>query len=105
MFSAVTGPEYPPSMPQTFDDIDPGRLRPHMRLQRMDEYGIYAQVLYPNLDFGFEDPHFIDLDQSCRSSARSAYNDFLADFAKCHDPDLPAAGGNGAVLGPRRGGQ
>ena len=41
--------EFPPEHPPTVDDADPGAFEAVPRLQRMDEYGIYCQALYPNL--------------------------------------------------------
>src|SRR5688500_8113839 len=53
-FYAVAGwKEYPPNSPYELEDVDPGSWNPNERLKRMDEYGIYAQALYPKL-IGFE---------------------------------------------------
>ncbi|HVW34249.1 MAG TPA: amidohydrolase, partial [Acidimicrobiia bacterium] len=41
--------EHPPSHPPTLAEADPGAFEAKPRLARMDEYGIYAQTLYPNL--------------------------------------------------------
>src|SRR4051812_10609371 len=41
--------DYFPSFPPTHQDMDPGAWNPVERLKRMDEYGIYAQVLFPNI--------------------------------------------------------
>ena len=38
-------PSHPPSLPQA----DHGAFSVDARLQRMDEYGIHAQVIYPNV--------------------------------------------------------
>src|ERR1700737_1338442 len=40
--------EFPPDHPRRWSDADPGTWDAKARLARMDEYGIYAQVLYPN---------------------------------------------------------
>jgi predicted TIM-barrel fold metal-dependent hydrolase len=72
-------------MPETFEDIDPGGYDPVVRLERMDEYGIYAQVLYPNL-IGFETHAFMDLGPELSIACTRAYNDFLIDFASA-DPN------------------
>ena len=80
VFGVAGWPEYPPSTPQTFDDIDPAGYDPQVRLERMDEYGLYAQVLYPNL-IGFETHAFIDLDPALSLECTRAYNDFLTDVA------------------------
>ena len=85
-FYAMAGwKEHPPSTPVTLDDVDPGSWKPKERLERMDEYGIYAQVLYPNL-IGFEAPLFIDLGPEAALACTQAYNDFIAEFAGT-DPD------------------
>jgi len=85
LFGQAGWPEYPPSMPETFEEIDPGSFDPAARLQRMDEYGIYAQILYPNL-IGFSTTAFIDLGPELSLECTRAYNDFLTDFASA-DPD------------------
>ncbi|MET1048665.1 MAG: amidohydrolase, partial [Acidimicrobiales bacterium] len=85
VFGVVGWPEYPPSTPRTYDDIDPGGYDPHVRLQRLDEYGLQAQVLYPNL-IGFETHAFIDLGPELSLECTRAYNDFLVDFAAA-DPN------------------
>jgi predicted TIM-barrel fold metal-dependent hydrolase len=75
-----------PSHPPTLAEADPGAFDPTARLQRMDEYGLQAQLLYPNvlgtfsgLFLGLEDPQ---LSLECVR----AYNDFLSDFCSV-DPD------------------
>ena len=47
--SQVGWPEYPPSFPLRWEDIDPGSHDPVARLARLDELGIQAQTLYPNI--------------------------------------------------------
>ena len=42
-------PEYPPDHPKRWQDADPATWDAKLRLQKMDEYGIHAQVLYPNV--------------------------------------------------------
>jgi uncharacterized protein len=80
-FYAVAGwKEYPPNSPYELEDVDPGSWNPNERLKRMDEYGIYAQVLYPNL-IGFETPLFMRLGAEESLACVRAYNDFLAEFA------------------------
>ena len=41
--------EYPPSHPPRWEDADPHTWDAKLRLERMDEYGVWAQVLYPNV--------------------------------------------------------
>lgn len=72
--------EFPPDMPWELDEVDPGAWDPKARLARMDEYGIYAQVLYPNV-IGFEAPLFMKLGSELSLECTRAYNDFLSEFA------------------------
>jgi predicted TIM-barrel fold metal-dependent hydrolase len=51
----------------------------------MDEYGIHAQVLYPNL-IGFESPLFIELGPEVALACTRAYNDFISEFSSA-DPN------------------
>ena len=41
--------EYPPAHPPRWVDADPHTWDPKLRLERMDEYGVWAQILYPNV--------------------------------------------------------
>ena len=41
------GPSSPPSHPPRWEDADPHTWDAKLRLERMDEYGVWAQVLYP----------------------------------------------------------
>jgi uncharacterized protein len=80
-FYAVAGwTEHPPSTPNELDEVDPGAWRSEDRLKRMDEYGIYAQVLYPNL-IGFETTSFMKLGPELSLICTRAYNDFISDFS------------------------
>lgn len=73
--------EFPPDHPKTLEEGDPGCYDPRERLKRMDEYGIHAQVLYPNV-IGFSAQHFLGLkDPELMLECVRAYNDFLIDFA------------------------
>ena len=73
--------DYPPSHPRRFADADPVAWDATKRLGLMDDYGIHAQVLYPNVAVfnaksivGMADP---DLQLACVR----AYNDFLVDWS------------------------
>ncbi len=80
-FYAVAGwPEHPPATPSELEEVDPGAWKAPDRLERMDEYGIYAQVLYPNL-IGFETRSFMKLGPELSLVCTQAYNDFISDFA------------------------
>jgi predicted TIM-barrel fold metal-dependent hydrolase len=77
--------EYPPKHPARLSDVDPATWDPHKRLQRMDEHGIWAQVLYPNVA-GFGAGKLLALgDHQLMLACVQAYNDFLADYASA-DP-------------------
>jgi predicted TIM-barrel fold metal-dependent hydrolase len=71
--------KYPPDYPVTLEQIDPGAWKSKERLERMDEYGLHAQVLYPNL-IGFDTRLFVDLGPEASLDSVRAYNDFLVDF-------------------------
>lgn len=80
-FYAVAGwKEHPPATPAELDEVDPGAWIAEDRLKRMDEYGIFAQVLYPNL-IGFESPLFVGLGTELALECVRAYNDFITDFS------------------------
>lgn len=87
-FYAVAGwKDYPPHGPSQLDQegVDSGSWEPLERLRRMDEYGIHAQVLYPNL-IGFETPLFMRLGTDASLACVQAYNDFITEFSSA-DPD------------------
>src|SRR4051812_32263193 len=71
--------------PPTFADADPASWDPVQRLARMDEYGLHAQVLYPNI-LAFYMPLFFKVaNRDLTVDLVRAYNDFLAEFAS-EDP-------------------
>jgi uncharacterized protein len=70
----------PASTPATYDDIDPAMYDPHARLRFLDEQGIRAQILYPNVG-GFGNGYFLRLgDREVVAMCVRAYNDFLTDW-------------------------
>lgn len=77
--------EHPPSHPPSIEQADPAAFFAPARLERMDEYGIYAQVLYPNL-LTFSHHAFTAVGNDFALEAVQAYNDYLVDFAS-EDPD------------------
>jgi predicted TIM-barrel fold metal-dependent hydrolase len=79
-FAQAGWDKYPPDWPSELEEVDPGAFDAKARLQRMDEYGIHAHVLYPNL-IGFESPLFMKLGPELSLLCTQAYNDFLAEFA------------------------
>jgi predicted TIM-barrel fold metal-dependent hydrolase len=84
-FAHAGSADYPPAGNyRNLEDADPGSWNPVDRLERMDQHGIYAQVLYPNI-IGFEAPLFMDLGDELSIICTRAYNDFLVDFSSA-DP-------------------
>lgn len=74
-----------PSHPPTLEEADHATWDPAVRLQRMDEYGIQAQILYPNL-IAFDTHTFLhELGPEMATECVRVYNDFLAEFAQA-DP-------------------
>jgi predicted TIM-barrel fold metal-dependent hydrolase len=74
-------PTFPPEYPPTFDDVHPGSYDATARLAYMDEVGIWAQVLYPNVG-GFGSQNFLVLDDDAlKLLCVTAYNDFLLEWA------------------------
>ena len=71
------------------------------RLRYLDEAGIWAQVLYPNVG-GFGSEHFLALeDAELKLLCVAAYNDFLLEWASA-DPARLLPDRRHAVLGRRR---
>ena len=78
--------DFPPGFPPTLDQADPATWQAAARLKKMDQYGIYAAVLYPNL-LGFQCETFMRApDRQFGIECVRAYNDFLVDFCS-EDPD------------------
>ena len=77
--SAAGWGDWYPSRPPTFEEADPGSWDPKERLKRMDEYGVYTQILYPN-QIGFHIHAFMRLDPALRLQCVQAYNDYQAEF-------------------------
>ena len=75
-----------PNVPMGYDDIPAASYDAHARLKLMDEEGIYAMVLYPNLG-GFGSGGFLRLKEpALMLECVRAYNDFLVDWASA-DPN------------------
>ncbi len=69
-----------PSFPKTMEDVDPAAWRPHDRIERMDEYGMHAQVIYPNVG-GFGSGRFMEMKEpELQLECVRAYNDFLTEW-------------------------
>ncbi len=74
-------PTFPPDYPPTYQDCHPGAYDAKARLDYMDEAGIWAQVLYPNVG-GFGSQNFLKLDDDdLKLLCVSAYNDFLLEWS------------------------
>ncbi len=73
--------QFPPDHPARIEDVDPALWEPTARLKRMDELGIWAQVLYPNVA-GFGTGRLLGLrEPELMLECVRAYNDFLSDFS------------------------
>lgn len=71
---------YFPDVPATYADIHPAASDPVERLRHMDDQGIWAQVLYPNVG-GFGASHWLKMgDQRLAIECVRTYNDFQTDF-------------------------
>jgi predicted TIM-barrel fold metal-dependent hydrolase len=84
--------EYPPFGPKRFTDIPAELWDPKSRLATMDEFGIHAQVLYPNIaTFASRNFVFGD-DAEIHDLCIEVYNDFLTEFSSiAPDRFLPMA--------------
>ena len=79
--SAAGLDEYWPDYPMTLAEVDPAAYDAKARAVRLDEYGIRAQVLYPNL-LAFNLFEFLQVgDEQFRLACVQAYNDYLTEFA------------------------
>jgi predicted TIM-barrel fold metal-dependent hydrolase len=80
--TAVAGWKDPyPAHPPRYVDAHPGAYDAHARLRYMDELGIWAMVLYPNVG-GFGNQVFGRLnDPEAKLACVRAYNDFLVEWS------------------------
>ncbi|MBK3562878.1 amidohydrolase family protein [Streptomyces sp. MBT62] len=72
-------PEPYPASPLLYEDADPGAWQPEARLGWMDQHGLHAQVLYPNM-IAFHTGKLLTLDPKLRLEIIQTYNDFLSEF-------------------------
>jgi predicted TIM-barrel fold metal-dependent hydrolase len=79
--TAIAGwPEPFPSAPRNFDEIPKAAYESKARLAYMDEVGIWAMALYPNIG-GFGNQAFLEMDDpELRIACVRAYNDWLVDW-------------------------
>lgn len=67
--------------PATYDDMHPGAYDANERIKYMDEMGIWAMVMYPNVA-GFGNQQFLQLgDPELMLACVEAYNDWQTDWA------------------------
>ncbi len=76
--------DFMPNMPAEYSDLEPGALHSKERLTRMDDLGIWAQVLYPNI-VGFESATIMKLDPPLALACIRTYNDWLIEYCEA-DP-------------------
>lgn len=76
--------DFYPSTPPTWEDVDPASYDPQRRLAMMDDFGIYAEVLYPNI-IAFDSKAFINAGLDLALACVRAYNDFLVEWSSA-DP-------------------
>ncbi|HMD45802.1 MAG TPA: amidohydrolase family protein, partial [Acidimicrobiales bacterium] len=73
-------PGWPPEFPPTIEDCHPAAYDSTARLGHMDENGIWACALYPNIA-GFGSQQFLAIeDDEAKRWAVRGYNDFLFDW-------------------------
>ena len=79
--NAIAGwPGFPTSHPPTYSDCHPASYDAEARVAYLDEAGIWAQVLYPNVA-GFGSQRFLKLKSDhLKLACVKAYNDFLRDW-------------------------
>lgn len=72
---------YYPDRPTTFDDIpDPAAYLPVERIRWLDEVGVFAQLVYPNVS-GFGSGAFAGLAPQLALDCVRTYNDFLSEWS------------------------
>ena len=82
------GALFPPASPGNYDVINASAYDVQARLAWMDEHGVYAQVIYPNVG-GFGAKSFLTIkDAQLRIESVRAYNDFLAEWCGQSDGRL-----------------
>jgi uncharacterized protein len=74
--------EYPPDHPRRMSDADARCYDARRRLEHMDDFGVIAQILYPNIGV-FQVNEYIGMkaDPQLVLECVQAYNDFLVDFS------------------------
>ncbi|HEX5365644.1 MAG TPA: amidohydrolase family protein [Acidimicrobiales bacterium] len=81
LFTQAGWPERFPSHPRTFAEANPASWDPKARVRALDDLGIWAQAMYPNVG-GFGSQVWRDLDPpELGYECVRAYNDMLLDWA------------------------
>jgi predicted TIM-barrel fold metal-dependent hydrolase len=80
MFAVAGFKDCLPAAPRSFEEMDAAAFDATERLRRLDEYGIWAQVLYPNV-IGFDISLFIEQSPEFALACVQAYNDFILEWA------------------------
>ena len=70
-----------PSHPRVIEEVDPAAYDPAARARRLDEFGIRAQLLYPNILGAHIRTIMAVGDREFQLACFRAYNDFLTEFA------------------------
>jgi uncharacterized protein len=71
-----------PSHPRVIEEVDPAAYEPVARAQRLDDFGIHSQVLYPNI-LGTHIRTLMEVgERDFQVACFRAYNDFLTEFAQ-----------------------
>jgi len=93
-FRSAAGPamagwhEYAPNRPKRLDQVDPGLYEARARLKKMDEFGIYAQILYGNVA-GHGAGNYLTLeDGELMLLSVQAYNNWLGEWASADSKRL-----------------
>lgn len=80
--SATAGVGDMTSWPSSYDEMHPGAFDAKARLKYMDEMGIWAMVMYPNVG-GFGNQYFLKLgDRELMLACVRAYNDWQTEWAE-----------------------
>jgi len=80
-FNATAGVGDMMNPPNDYDDMHPGAWDAHERLKYMDQYGIWAMVMYPNVG-GFGNQAFLKLkDPELMLTCVQVYNDWQSEWA------------------------
>jgi hypothetical protein len=85
VFAMAGYKDFIPDAPSTLAEADPAAYDAKARLKTLDEYGVQAQLLFPNI-VSFYAWAFIGMkDPELGFACIRAYNDFLTEFASA-DP-------------------